>query len=79
MNNQPYPQITTTDLANLNHRWTAEVTLHNGHQITIWHTALPSCKSSILSVESVASDLPKSEIKNTPLIAVRFHYCAEII
>jgi len=63
MTNQPYPQIATTDLANLNHRWTAEVTLHNGQQITIWHTALPSRKSSILSVESVASDLPKSEIR----------------
>lgn len=54
--------IRKTDLANLQHSWTAEVELHNNQVITIWYTDLWSSLDTIKNVLSVSSDFPKNEL-----------------
>lgn len=46
----------------LAHKWTAQVLLNNGKTTTLWWTAWPSSKNTVVKVLSVASDYPKREI-----------------
>lgn len=54
--------MNTVNLNLLKHRWTANVLLNNGKEISIWHTAWPMIKASVKEVLSVSSDYPKSKL-----------------
>lgn len=55
--------LTIEYLESLEYSWTAEVEYHNGVQVSIWYTALPSSKGIIAKVISVSSDYPRHTIR----------------
>lgn len=54
--------LTIEYLESLKYSWTAVIEQHNGVQVPIWYTALPSAKQRIKRIITAYSDYPKNEI-----------------